>query len=158
MQFVSEAIIDDVVVFMDKNQDQLESLVEQLHEEQPVIFGYIFSENLTILHQEEREFVLFLLLIIISASKKVNGEFSTIDINDFEVAEEQNWSLLEETSAKSFRDRLDVFFDQTEQEDLLAFIEDTLSDSEDGLASKEGREVVFVFLKSVIDCLETQKH
>jgi hypothetical protein len=158
MQFVSESLIDEVVAFMDQNQDQLESMVAQFHEQQPVIFGYIFSENLTILHQEEREFVLFLLLIIINAAKKVNGEFPAIDVKDFEVAEEQNWSLLEGTGAKSFRDRLDVFFDQTEQEDLLAFIEDALSDSEDGLASKEGREVVFVFLKSVVDCLEKLKH
>ena len=158
MQFVSESLIDEVVAFMDQNQDQLESMVEQFHEQQPVIFGYIFSENLTILHQEEREFVLFLLLIIINAAKKANGEFPAIDVKDFEVAEEQNWSLLEGTGAKSFRDRLDVFFDQTEQEDLLAFIEDALSDSEDGLASKEGREVVFVFLKSVVDCLEKLKH
>jgi hypothetical protein len=156
MNFVSEKVIDGVIGYLDNNQPQLESMVQQLHEKQPVVFGYIFSENLTILHQEEREFVLFLLLIIINASEKVNGEFPLIEVKDFEVAEEQNWSLLEGTGAKSFRDRLDVFFEQTDQEDLLAFVEDALSDSEDGLASKEGREVVFVFLKSVIDCLGTK--
>ena len=157
MKFVSEAVIDEVIGYLDNNQPQLESIVEGLHEQQPAIFGYIFSENLTILHQDEREFVLFLLLIVILASEKVNGKFTAIEVKEFDAAEEKNWTLLESTGAKTFREKLDAFFEQTSQEDLLAFIEDALSDSEDGLASKEGREVVFVFLKSVIDCLEAAK-
>lgn len=85
----------------------------------------------------------------------MNGIFETVEVEIFEDAEEKNWELLEAgTSAQSFRERLDVFFEKTSQEDLLAFVEDALSDSEDGLTTKEGREVVFVFLKSVIDCLE----
>ncbi len=155
MKFVSENIIDEVVEHLEQNQNQLESIVEKLHEEQPAFFGYIFSDNLKILHQEEREFVLFLLITIMLASEKVNGDFPAIDVKEFEQAEEKNWTLLEGSGAKSFRDRLDVFFDNTPQEDLLAFVEDTLSDSEDGLATKEGREVVFVFLKSVVDCLHS---
>lgn len=154
MKFVGEQVIDGIVEFLNNNQDQLETIVQEKHEQQSVVFGYVFSDNLKILHQDEREFVLFLLLVIILAAEKTNGEFSPIDVKDFEVAEEQNWTKLEASGAKSFRDRLDPFFEHTKQEDLLAFIEDALSDSEDGLASKEGREVVFVFLKSVVDCLE----
>lgn len=155
MKFVSEDIIDEVVESINDEEDSLEAFVTSLQERQPVLFGYVFSENLEILHQEERELVLFLLLTIFLASEKVNGIFETVEVEVFEDAEEKNWELLERgTSAQSFRERLDVFFEKTSQEDLLAFVEDALSDSEDGLTTKEGREVVFVFLKSVIDCLE----
>ena len=48
-------------------------------------------------------------------------------------AEEANWTKLEEATGRTFRERLDVFFENTPQEDLLAFIEDslTLEDSDD---------------------------
>ena len=130
MKFVGEQVIDEIVTLLDNNQDQLETIVQEKHEQQSVAFGYIFSDNLKILHQEEREFVLFLLLVIILSAEKINGKFNPIDVKEFEVAEEQNWTMLEASGAKSFRDRLDPFFEGTKQEDLLAFIEDALSDSE----------------------------
>ena len=39
------------------------------------------------------------------------------------------------------------------QEDLLAFVEDNLVEDEDSVVTKEGREPMFVALKSVIDVL-----
>ena len=35
----------------------------------------------------------------------------------------------------------------------LAFVEDALSDDEEELITKEGRESIFVTMKSIIDCL-----
>jgi len=69
------------------------------------------------------------------------------------IAEETNWGKMQEVSAKKFRERLDVFFSSTSQEDLLAFIEDALLDEEEGILSKEGREPIFIILKSIIDAL-----
>lgn len=154
MKFIGEDIIDEIADLLNDSSSELDNTVTSLHERQSVLFGYIFSENLKVLHQEEREFVLFLLIIIILSAEKVNGELKPVSVENFENAEEKNWEILEKTGAKPFRERLDAFFENTPQEDLLAFIEDALSDSEDGLATKEGREVVFVFLKSVIDCFQ----
>ena len=56
-------------------------------------------------------------------------------------------------TAKRFRDRMDIFFENYSQEDLLAFVEDNLVEDEDSLVTKEGREPMFVALKSVIDIL-----
>lgn len=72
-------------------------------------------------------------------------------------AEEKNWELMNEVTAKRFRDRLDRFFEQYPQEDLLAFIEDALADDEDGesIVSPESREPIFIALKSMIDGLVT---
>jgi hypothetical protein len=158
MKFVKETVINEIAELLNDSSDGLEKRVTDLHEHQSVLFGYIFSENLKVLLQEEREFVLFLLVIIILASEMENGPLQPVDVKVFEDAEEKNWELLGEKVSTPFRERLDVFFQNTEQEDLLAFIEDTLSDSEDGMVTKEGREVVFIFLKSVIDCLKPENN
>ncbi|HMN89044.1 MAG TPA: hypothetical protein PKE68_03425 [Saprospiraceae bacterium] len=51
-------------------------------------------------------------------------------------------------------DRLNVFFDQYLQEDLLAFIEEALADDDDDpIVTKEAREGMFVVLKTLTDCL-----
>ena len=48
---------------------------------------------------------------------------------------------------------MDVFFEDYAQEDMLAFVEDNLVEDEDSTITKEGREPIFVALKSVIDVL-----
>ena len=55
-------------------------------------------------------------------------------------------------TAKKFRERLDVFFQDYFQEDLLAFVEDSLSEEEEEMVTKIGREPMFVALKTIIDC------
>jgi len=61
---------------------------------------------------------------------------------------------MEANVGKKFRERLDEFFEETKQEDLLAFIEDALLDDEESPVSKEGREPMFVTLKAVIDTID----
>ncbi|MFK8104727.1 MAG: hypothetical protein AB8G15_19570, partial [Saprospiraceae bacterium] len=73
-----------------------------------------------------------------------------------EEKEEDNWEKLENVPAGSFRDRLDVFFKDYPQEDLLAFAEDALVEEEEDSdinLTKEGKELMFVALKTIIDCL-----
>jgi hypothetical protein len=71
-------------------------------------------------------------------------------------AEEKNFEILENSTAKNFRDRLNPFFEGTAQEDLVAFAEDAVlefdSDPEYVL-TKDGREPIFVALKTLIDVL-----
>ena len=73
MKFVKETVINEIAELLNDSSDGLEKRVTDLHEHQSVLFGYIFSENLKVLLQEEREFVLFLLVIIILASEMENG-------------------------------------------------------------------------------------
>ena len=50
-----------------------------------------------------------------------------------------------------------MFFENTQQEDLLAFIEDSLTpgedDDEEFPVTEEGAEAMFVMLKTVVDVL-----
>ncbi|MBK8490068.1 MAG: hypothetical protein IPL49_03955 [Saprospirales bacterium] len=80
-----------------------------------------------------------------------------IDQDELDEQEEVNWEILNEASSPRFQDRLDPFFDQTDQEDLLAFIEDSLvlddSEEDEWKLTKEGREPIFIGLKTMVDCL-----
>ncbi|NRB49729.1 MAG: hypothetical protein HRU41_18755 [Saprospiraceae bacterium] len=155
MEFVSEKIIDQVALSLEGSRGAYEEAVELLREEQPVVLAYLFNEELKIFTQGEKEYMLYLILVIWEAVKAVKPEGIPATSTDaFTAKEEKNWEILQAQKKRTFRDKLDAFFDQYPQEDLLAFVEDALVEDEedDAVVTKEGREAVFIILKTVIDC------
>ena len=155
IKFISEAQIEATIAALDADKDAFAEAIEVFKEEQPVMFSFFFSENIKLLTQAEREF-LFYLGVIVWKSIQNNWPYAIPEITEEQLgaAEEINWALLESTNSKNFNDRLNPFFENSPQEDLLAFIEDMLVPEEDNNdLSKEGREPLFIVLKSVIDCL-----
>lgn len=154
MKFVSEDILDDIVERFDDSDSAYEQAVETMEREQPILMGYLFSEEFEAFTQDEKEYLLLLSTIIWTAVKESNGEIAQVTEKDIADAEEQNWAKLEDVTAQRFHERMDVFFTDYSQEDLLAFVEDALvEDDEDPIVSKEAREAMFVTLKTVIDSL-----
>ena len=154
-KFISEDQIEVTIAALDADEEAFAEAIETFKAEQPVIFSYFFSESAKLLTQAEREF-LFYLGIIIWKSIHTNWPHTipTITEEQLGAAEEINWTLLESTNSKNFNDRLNPFFEDSPQEDLLAFVEDMLVPEVGNYdLSKEGREPIFVVLKSIIDCL-----
>lgn len=154
LPYVSEKIIDAVGDALDKD-GAYEKAIEEMADQQPAIVALALSEDFQVFSEEERDFFLYLSLIMWKAACKV-GTPPMATPEAIEAAEELNWAMLEQSSGATFHDRLDPFFDNPPQEDLLAFIEDAVSeDEEDGdtIVTKEGREAMFVSLKSVMDVL-----
>lgn len=154
LPFVSEKIIDAVGEALDKD-DAYEKAIEEMADQQPAIVALALSEDFQVFSEEERDFFLYLALIMWKSICKV-GAPAMATPEDIEAAEEVNWAILEQSSGATFHDRLDPFFENPVQEDLLAFIEDAVSeeeDDEDNIITKEGREAMFVSLKSVMDVL-----
>ena len=102
------------------------------------------------LTKDEHKIMIFLFLVIYSA---FGSELETIEPNDIEITEEKNWELFNETSGSEFQDKITPFFKDYDQEDLLAFVEDTLVDDDDNPVTDEGRAVIFIGMKTVVDCL-----
>lgn len=153
-QIITEDTIDAVAERLGSSEDQFEQAVEQLRVEQPLLLALIFSESFELFTQSEREYILFLLLVIWGAVKEHNPERPPVTEKELSEAEEKNWEQLQGVQAQLFRERLDVFFEHYGQEDLLAFVEDAiLAAGEEDIITKEGREPIFVSLKSVIDSL-----
>lgn len=155
MNVITEEIIDATAEAIGSSEDQLLASIEDFRHQQPVLFEYFFSEDFEAFTKDEKDYALFLALVIFESVKKVNPDCPSISESSFLEAEDVNWELLQKVTARRFKERIDVFFDGYGQEDLLAFVEDSLVEDEDNLITKEGREPLFVFLKTLIDCLTT---
>ena len=158
-KFVSEKVIDAKAAKLGALDGDFDEILEEFKEQQSAILGYLFSESFLILTQEEKEYLLYLALVIWESCEEVLEGIMEISPEELEEIEEANWMEFNEATGKNFRQKLDGFFDDYPQEDLLAFVEDSLVISEDGEKSedfevtKEGREPIFVALKTIIDCL-----
>ncbi len=156
MQFIDEDLIDKVSIQLGTSEEARTAAIQALETEQPILLAYLFSENFDAFLAHEKEYILFLVIVIIEAVKQSTEQpIPLITEETLSNAEEANWEKITQVKAQRFRERLDVFFKDTPQEDLLAFIEDALIDEEDGLLSKEGREPIFVVLKSIVDAIAT---
>lgn len=155
MKFVSEDIIDQVIEDLEQlGEDKYEAKMEAFSEAQPVVVAWLFSEQFDLLTEDERGFMQYLTLIAWLAFEKVNGPLEPISEDELGEAEEKNYEVLELSTAKKFRDRLNPFFENTPQEDLLAFAEEAVLEEEgesDPLVTAAGREPIFVAIKTLVD-------
>lgn len=153
MQFIPESTINEVIESLNASDAALEKAEDHMIESQPDLMGFLTQEELDILSDEEKDFLMILSLSMIEAASRICGPLPTITAEALGDAEEQNYARLEAAKGTNFRDRISVFFDDYPQEDLLAFVEDALTDDEDDVVTQEGRETLFVTLKSVIDAM-----
>ncbi len=157
MQSVSEKVIDQVIDQLESYTDeQYETRMEAFAEAQPVVVAWLFSDQFDLLSEDEKGYLQYLALIAWSANEQVNGPLGAVSEEEIGQAEEANYALLESSKASDFRDRLDAFFDGTDQEDLLAFAEEAVLEEEDDsevLITQEGREPIFIALKTLVDVL-----
>lgn len=150
MRFISEKEIDDAIEAFENDESKYDQALLDFTRDQPGVTAYLLSEDFDSLSDDERELMLYMCIIMYNAIKSQDTALNQLTTDEIEAAEDANWKKLEEITSKKFSDRLDVFFDQTPQEDLLAFLEDVLIEEEE-LITKEGREPIFVALKSIID-------
>lgn len=153
--FISEKTIEQQAQQLDSADTNYEQAIAALEAAQPHILAYLFSESFQYLTEEERAYLLYL-TIVIYQSIQTQQEVVLITEEVLGQHEEANWERMEASSSKPFRQRLDSFFENTTQEDLLAFMEDSLvADAEDqeDFLTNPGREIIFVGLKTIMDSL-----
>lgn len=158
MKIINSNVINAVIEELENLSDeQYEERMEAFASAQPVLVAYLFDdENFHLLTDDEKGFLQYLALIAWSAVVKTAGDVAAVSEEAIGEAEEKNYAVLEQSTAKKFRDRLDPFFDNYPQEDLLAFAEEAVLEDEDDpdtLVSKEGREPIFIAMKTIIDVL-----
>ncbi len=151
---INQDAIEAIMLRLQTTPDLFSSLLDGLEREQPAIINWIFSESFDILSQDEKQYFLFLaLVIIVSISEELANE-DVIDPKTIEETEDKNWEIFSEQSSKDFREKINVFFDKYPQEDLLAFVEDALElELEDQVVTTIGRPPMFIALKTLIDIL-----
>ena len=158
---ITEAIIDKVLEKFESQTVDYEQAVRAFANRQPAIFSYLIGDNEGTFSQDEEDFLLYLALAIYTAVEDASEEEDLPGIGEEEIteADEANWSLMESSKATDFQKRLDIFYETSPEEDIMAFVEDALTGeaaNEEGEAfsiTPEGREPMFVALKTVIDVL-----
>ena len=154
MVTIPESIINDIV---DQYQDEQKYLTDlkQLSSEQPDLIAFIDQENYSLLTNDEIALLEYLTLVIYFSSMKMIEKTIQIQGKSLEAAEEDNWNTFNEITAKSFFNKLDSFFKDYPQEDLLALVEDSIQQDEDNIVTPVGREIIFVACKSIIDTIHS---
>ncbi len=155
MQFISEDIIEAVVEALEESEETPEMQIEQLEKEQPMLLAYLANEQFDTLTEEERSYLFYLTWVMYQSAKSSEQVkvLPMITEDALGEAEEANWETYLDNTSKDFRRRLDPFFEATEQEDLLAFLEDALIDDDDATITEVGRDLLFIGLKTVMDCI-----
>ena len=150
---IAEQTIEEVLAELEAGGD-FEREVTALSEAQPYLLDYLTNEDVEAFTEQERQLLLFATLVIhrsvVAAERTGRGQYHP---NQFTEAEERNYELLQDGKG-NFRERLTPFFEQSEEEELLAFVEDLVTiEAEEETISREAREPLFVTLKTVIDVL-----
>ncbi len=153
MTFISEEHIEKVIDTYYESDKKYFTDRENLIASQPAFSALLTDEGFDLLSDDEYELIWFIATVIHTASIETHGAIPAIDQADLETIDEGNWTLMEEAPGSSFHERLSPFFEGHAQEDLLAFVEDSLESDEDVEVSPAGRELIFVACKSLIDAL-----
>ncbi|MBK8702012.1 MAG: hypothetical protein IPN29_21555 [Saprospiraceae bacterium] len=154
MQIITEDHIEAVIDTYYESEKKFYSDREKLIADQSAFSALLTDEGYELLSDDEYELLWFMATVIHTAAVTVQGDIAACEQELMEEMEENNWLKMEDTSGSNFHDRLNVFFEEYAQEDLLAFVEDSLESDEDIQVSPAGRELIFVACKTLIDALE----
>ena len=151
---IQEATIEKVLNRLENSTETLDEQVQDLASQQPELMGYLMNEDVEAFMEAERDLLLFAALVIYESVRAEGGGRRAITGKALTEAEERHYELLQQTKGP-FRDRVTPFFEQSEEEELLAFIEDlTVSETDgNGALSQEAREPFFVTLATVVAVL-----
>jgi len=134
-----------------------EGELKLLSHTQKMLHSYLMNEQLEMLNEDEYKILWFDAMVIIKCFEEVNGQHTENDPKLIETIESKGWAMLENSKPAGFREKLDVFFENSSQEDLLAFVEDSISDDDEMTISSAAKEIIFVTLYTLIEYLDTSQ-
>jgi len=151
-KFIKEGFIEQRIEALE-DEAKIQEWIGDFLAAEPVLASFIFSEDVNILKEEEKELYTYIIAGIWATVAKEH--YQTANLNPDQVAEieEANWDKFQQQKG-GFREKLDTFFSGFPQEDLLALIEDLLEvDFIEEPMSQEGRDLIFIKSKTFLDAL-----
>ncbi|MEO0471486.1 MAG: hypothetical protein AAF206_17785, partial [Bacteroidota bacterium] len=156
---VSPEIIAQVDLWLDEleNERHFERLMDELSEDQPILFAYLMTMGENDFNDDEKELMFFLGLVIWQAMLKANPQLPELTEARLEKVREVNLGLLEISSEEEDVDLESSFratLAESPQPHLLAYAIDVLFDPENGLVDDQNLGPMLSFLKIEIDALD----
>jgi hypothetical protein len=130
---ISLAAIEQSLDHLTREQ-AIEEAMLSFAQEQTAFLQYLQTEGFDLLSQDERDYLQYLVLVSYRAACHDDAslrKLAMIPGGDIERLDEACWEWMQAAVGKSFHDRLDIFFDNIDEEELLAFAEDSMADPED---------------------------
>ena len=150
---IKEQNINAVLDMIEADDFDMEAAVTKIDETLPTILSYSLSENFVLLTEEEKDYFKYLGVTILIAALNNVSSITDISEEEIETIEEQVWEKMELNKGSKFNERINVFFEDAQEEDLMAFIEDGLTPEENDFVSEAGRELMFVGLTTMVEAL-----
>lgn len=149
---IKEATIERVIERLEVGEDDFALEIQDFAHAQPYLTAYLTNEENESFNDEERTLLLFGAIVIYQSVTDELTDPSIATEAMIGQAEEENYALM--PAKGNLRDRFTPFFEESDEEELLAFVEDLLvaEEGEDTI-SKEAREPMFIALKTVVDVL-----
>ena len=147
---VTEQIIDKTLDLLHTGENFDDSSII-LIDEHPEVIAYLDSESFDILIEEEKDVLWYCLVVLYTAIKDGKDHLQQRDVKEIEAKEEENYEVLGDNNMK-YSEMCNLLFEDTKEEDLLAFIEDFLvPDEDEDDITPTGRKVLFITLKTMVD-------
>lgn len=150
---IKEQHINAVLDMIEEDDFDMDAALSKIDESLPTVLSYSLSDNFSLLTEEEKDYFEYLVVTILITLLNNVESVKDISTDKIEATEEKIWETMELNKSKNFNDQLNVFFEETEEEDLLAFIEDGLTPEENDFVSSAGRELMFVGLATMVEVL-----
>ncbi len=128
---ISESSIEQSLLKLD-DESAVEAAMLEFVTEQPTFTQYLRTDTFELLTEGERDYLQYLSLVVYGAVRSEHASLPSLDGETIEEWEEKVWAWLEPTVGKPMAQRLDVVFEAIDQEELLAFAEDSLVDPDRG--------------------------
>ena len=144
----------------DMEPEEAPRLVERLERRQPNLLSYLLATGGDILEQEERSVVFFMGVLLWYVIDSLEIEVPEIPLEMLVSTEEKNFEMLEYLAGEpdsEFMSTVEKIMDQYNQSDLLHYIIGKIMEEpeKDVQVSENHIGVMAIYLKTVIDCIDT---
>jgi len=144
---ITEAQINAVIEKLQDSAEVHTAEIDNLITANSTYLDYVEKEN-EVLFIEEKDYLEAIIYVILDVSGQV-----VTDLDRLQELEEKNWEIMQ--ASKTLKDAFDTYFDGYGEEDLLAYVEDSISVPEDeegfDFLTQVGKEYMVVKCKSLID-------
>jgi len=150
---IKEQNINAVLDMIEEDDFDMEAAMKKIDNTLPTTLSYILSDNFSLLTDEESDYLEYLVVTILITLLNNIETIEDKSEDEIDAIEEKIWAKMESNKSKNFNDQVNIFFEDTQEEDLMAFIEDGLTPEENDFVSPAGRELMFVGLTTLVEAL-----
>ncbi|GJQ57774.1 MAG: hypothetical protein D8M57_00850 [Candidatus Scalindua sp. AMX11] len=142
------------------SEDTASEMVTRMGEQQPLILAYLMEAGEDELNQEEREHLLYLGIVVWQIMLQGSTTPPMINEEILEGVEELNIKMLEYVEGEpdsDFVDTIQKIINSYNQPEVLRYIVEALMEDpeeEESIIREENIGLLFIYLKTVIDCFD----